>query len=106
MPTQWALAELVVVVLAGLDLPELAVVAGMAWVAVLASAVVASGAVQASGSQSHVPWEVDNPYAQHMSYPSGEQLAFPDMMVGGPDVLGCVVVVGCCLQVEGQGLVA
>ena len=101
MLTQWALAELAVVVLAGLDLPELAVVAGMAWVAVLAS-----GAVQASGSQSHVPWEVDNPYAQHMSYPSGKQLAFPDMMVGGPDVLGCVVVVGCCLQVEGQGLVA
>ena len=32
------------------------------------------------GSQSHVPWEVDNPYAQHMSYPSVEQLAFPDMM--------------------------
>ena len=95
MLTQWALAELAVVVLAGLDLPELAVVAaGMAWVAVLAS-----GAVQASGSQSHVPWEVDNPYAQHMSYPSGKQLAFPDMMVGGPDVLGCVVV-------EGQGLVA
>ena len=80
-----------VVVLAGLDLP---VVAGMAWVAVLAS-----------GSQSHVPWEVDNQYAQHMSYPSREQLALLDMMVGGPDVLGCVVVVGCCSQVEGQGLV-
>ena len=68
--------------LAGLDLLELAVVAGMAWVGVLASA------VQASGSQSYVPWEVDNPYAQHMSYPSVEQLAFPDMMVDGPDVLG------------------
>ena len=67
MLTQWALAESAGFVLAGLDLPELVVVAGMAWVGVLASAVEASGAlqtnaVQASGSQSHVPWEVDNPY--------------------------------------------
>ena len=67
MLTQWTLAESAGFVLAGLDLPELVVVAGMAWVGVLASAVEASGAlqadaVQASGSQSHVLWEVDNPY--------------------------------------------
>ena len=46
MLTQWALAESAGFVLAGLDLPELVVVAGMAWVGVLASAVEASGALQ------------------------------------------------------------
>ena len=86
--TWWALAELAGVVLAGSDLPMLAIEAGMAQVGVQANA------VQASGSQSHVAWGVDNPYAQHMGYPSVDQLAFVDMMDGGPVVLGCVVVVG------------
>ena len=39
-----------------------------------------------------------------MSYPSVEQIAFLDMMVGGPDVLGCVVVVvGCGYRWRGRG---
>ena len=45
----------------------------------LASAVEASGALQvnavrASDTQSHMAgaWDVDNPYSQHMVYPSGQ----------------------------------
>lgn len=77
------------VLLAGSDLPELAVVASMAWVGALASgalqasAVEASGALQAnavqtSGSESHVPLEVD-------------QIAFPGTMVGGSGGGGVLV---------------